>query len=227
MTFCFWGGPKKIHKCEFFSGHLQTRVSPVFRDFLGKICAPQRPALKKKTTTTRAGGVSLSCLSSEKKRRRSETTNNVVNPDPKTERMKQKTRPDMKRLFKALPGRNCKKIREKHRQILTKNTRTKESKNKSSHPKVYRTNRPSEEENSAKKRERTRTRPPINTSEKNGQHFPLKKGESKRTIVWQYLPSTKRTHLCDSTVAAPTSSSGPYFGGQWEEVGGALTPQDR
>ena len=47
LTFCFWGGPKKIHKCEIFSGHLQTRVSPVFRDLFGKICAPQRPALQK------------------------------------------------------------------------------------------------------------------------------------------------------------------------------------
>ena len=45
--------------------------------------------------------------------------------------------------FKALPGRNCKKIRKNHRQIHTKNTRTQnESKNKSSLPKIYRANRP-------------------------------------------------------------------------------------
>ena len=53
----------------------------------------------------------------------------------------------------------------------------KESKNKSSLPKIFRKNRPLEEENFAKKTAKDKNQTEKNTKEKNGQHFPLPQGE--------------------------------------------------
>ena len=140
---------------------------------------------KTRKTTASAGGrgvlLDLSFVSSRRKKKKRDKTHVVVNPEPKTERTRQKkTRPDVNRIFRALPGRNCEKMREYHRRNHTKNTRTqKESKNKSSLPKIFRKNRPLEEENFAKKRQRTRTRPRKTQKKKNGQHFPLKPREEQ------------------------------------------------
>ena len=84
-------------------------------------------------------------------------------------------------------------MRENHRRNHTKNTRTqKEIKNKSSLPKIFRKNRPLEEENFAKKRQRTRTRPK------------KKHKKEKRTA---FPPSTKgraSEKLCDRTCPIPS-----------------------
>ena len=55
----------------------------------------------------------------------------------------------------------------------------KESKNKSSLPKIFCKNRPLEEENFAKKNGKGQEPDRKNTKEKNGQHFPLPQGEEK------------------------------------------------
>ena len=123
----------------------------------------------------------LSFISSRRKKKKSDETRDVVNPEPKTERTRQKKQ-DLTSIefLKALPGRNCEKMRENHRRNHTKNTRTqKESKNKSSLPRIFRKNRPLEEENYAKKRQRTRTRPRKTQKRKNGQHFPLQQREEQ------------------------------------------------
>ena len=64
----------------------------------------RRGQKKKKKNNTTCGGVcgvllALSSISSRKKRKKRNNTNDVVNPNPKTERTRQKTRPDIKRIF--------------------------------------------------------------------------------------------------------------------------------
>ena len=64
----------------------------------------RRGQKKKKKNNNTCGGVcgvllALSSISSKRKGERRETTKNVVNPNPKTERTRQKTKPDIKRIF--------------------------------------------------------------------------------------------------------------------------------
>ena len=119
-------------------------------------------------------------------------------------------------------------MRENHRRNHTKNTRTqKESKNKSSLPKIFRKNRPLEEENFAKKQAKDKNQTEKNTKKKNGQHFPFQQREEQAknyATVPDPLPSER---ICVTIrLLPPIPSSGPCFRGLREGMGGAPTAQD-
>ena len=133
------------------------------------------------------------CLSKEKGREKRNNTSDVVNPDPKTERTRQKTRPDMKKMFlKHFRGEIARKYAKTIGKSLSKTKGPQKNKKQKFAPEKLSQKPALRRRELCQKTAKDKNQTVKNTKQKNGQHFPLQQGEEQAK------------KLCDSTCPTPS-----------------------